>query len=105
MVLFIEFQGTGGGGGGSGRDHVGIVEGSCKYRARGSVFGENSFYRETWDTRLGGCHVSKRSFEPRIANPEVRIQVRDLVRVVSIVAFFAPLGVNTRGEFVLPSPI
>ena len=36
------------------RDPVGIVEGSCKYRARGSIFAENSFYRETRGTKLVG---------------------------------------------------
>ena len=37
-----------------GRDRVGIVESSCGYRAPSrSVFGENSFYRETRGTRLG----------------------------------------------------
>ena len=54
----------------------------------GSVFGENSFYRETRGTRLGGRHVAKRSSDPRVAYPEVKIQVRDLVRVVGIVVPF-----------------
>ena len=61
-----------------GRDCVGIVERSCVYLARGSVFGENSFYRETRSTRLGGRHVAKRSSDPRVAYPEVKVQVRDL---------------------------
>ena len=82
------------------------VEGSCKYRACGSVFGENSFYRETRGTRLGvggGRHVSKRSSDPRVVNPVVKIQIRDLVRVVGIVGIvapFAPQGVHIRGKFV-----
>ena len=58
----------------------------------GSVFGENSFYRETRGTRRGGRHVVKRSSDPRVAHPEVEVQVRDLVRVVGIVAPFAPRG-------------
>ena len=29
----------------------------------GSVFGDNSFYRETLGTRRGGRHVAKRSSE------------------------------------------
>ena len=37
-----------------GRDRVGIVEGTVSYGPVGSVFGENSFYRETWGTRRGG---------------------------------------------------
>ena len=35
-----------------GRDRVGILEGSCG--PAGSIFGENSLYRETWGTRRGG---------------------------------------------------
>ena len=69
-----------------GRDRVGIVEGSCGYRARGVRFGENSFYRETQGT------------DHRVAYPEVNVQVRDLVRVVGIVA---PRGFSIRGKFVL----
>ena len=57
-----------------------------------SVFGENSFYRETRGTRRGDRHVAKRSSDPRVAYPEVKVQVRDLVRVVGIVAPFAPWG-------------
>ena len=70
----------------------------------GSVFGENSFYRETWGTSQGGRHVAKRSFDPRVAYPEVKVQVRDLVRIVGIVAPFVPSGVGTQGKFVLSSP-
>ena len=40
-----------------GGDRVGIVERSCGYLARGVVFEENSFYRETRGTRLGGSPV------------------------------------------------
>ena len=58
----------------------------------GSVFGANSFNRETRGTRRGGRHVAKRSSEPRVAYPEVNVQVRDLVRVVGYVAPFAPRG-------------
>ena len=65
----------------------------------GTVFGENSFYRETRGTRLGGspCVCSS---DPRVANPEVKNQIRNLVRVVGIVAPFAPQDVR----FVLSSP-
>ena len=58
----------------------------------GSVFGENSFYRETRGPRRGGRHVAKRSSDPRVAYPEVKFQVRDLVRVVGIVVPFALWG-------------
>ena len=45
--------------------------------------------------------MAKRSSDPRVAYPEVKAQVRDLVRVVGIVAPFAPFGVGTRGKIVL----
>ena len=67
----------------------------------GSVFGENSFYRETRGTRPRGRYVAKHSSDPRAAYPEVNVQVRDLVRVVGIVAPFAPRGFSIRGKFVL----
>ena len=70
----------------------------------GSVFGEISFYRETRGRRRGGRHVVKRSSDPRVAHPDVKVQVRDLVRVVGIVAPIAPMGASTRGKFVLSSP-
>ena len=71
-----------------GRYCVGIVDGSCGYRIRGSVLGENSFYRETWVSRRGGGgrHVANRCSDPRLAYPEVKLQRRDLVRVVGVVA-------------------
>ena len=69
-----------------------------------SVFGEDSFSRETRGSRRGGRHVFKRSSEPRVSNPEVTIQVRDLVQVVGIIAPFAPQGISIRGKFVLSSP-
>ena len=70
----------------------------------GSVFEKKSFYREIWVQDDGGRHVAKRSSHPRVAYPEIKVQVRDLVRVVDIVAPFAPRGVGTRGKFVLSSP-
>ena len=39
-----------------------------------------------------GVHVAKRSSDPQVAYTDVNIQVRDLVRVVGIVAPFAPRG-------------
>ena len=57
----------------------------------GSVFGKNLFYRETSGYKTRGFrHVAKHSSDPRVAYPEVKVQVRDLVRVVCIVAPFAP---------------
>ena len=64
----------------------------------GSVFGENLFYRECRGTRRGDRHVAKRCSDPRVAYPEVKIQVRDLVRVVGVVAPFAARGVSIRGK-------
>lgn len=69
----------------------------------GSVFRENLFYRETRVQDEGGLHVTKRSSDPRVAYPEVNVQVRDLERVVGIVAHFAPRGFSFR--FVHPSGI
>ena len=70
----------------------------------GSVFGEHSFYRETWGSRRGGRHVANRSSDPPRSLPEVKVQVRDLVRVVGIVAPFATWVVDTRGKLFLPNP-
>ena len=81
---------------------MGIVEGSCGYRARGVsirrkfVLSRNTGYKSRW-----GRHVAKRSSDPRVAYPEINIQVRDLVRVVGVVAPFAPRGLSVRGKFVL----
>ena len=80
---------------------MGIVEGSCGYRARGVsirgkfVLSRNPGYKTGWG---GGRHVAKRSSDPRVAYPEVNVQVRDLLRVVGIVA---PRGFSIRGKFVL----
>ena len=52
----------------------------------------------------GGRHVVKRSSDPRVANTDVKVQVRDLVRVVGIVAPFAPMGASIRAKFLLSSP-
>ena len=46
-----------------------------------------------------GCrHVAKRSADLRQAYPEVKLQGRDIVRVVGIIDHFAPLGAGTRGK-------
>ena len=57
---------------------MGIGEGSCWHRARGaSIRGKFVTY------------------------PEVKVQVLDLLRVVGIVAPFAPWGISIQGKFVL----
>ena len=73
----------------------------------GSVFGENWFYRRTRGTSQwggGGRHMIKLSSEPWVAYPEVKVQVRDLVRVVGIVAPFVPMGGQYSGIICLSSP-
>ena len=86
------------------RVRVEVVEGSCGYRATGVSIRGNSFYRVTWGTRLAGCRqVATRTSDPRLAYLEVKVQVRDLVRV-GIAGPFALMGVGTRGKFVLSSP-
>ena len=70
-----------------GRDRVGIVEGSCGYRAHGVSIRENSFYQEACGTRRGGGgrHVAKCSSDSqqRYATGElVRVQGRDRVGIV-----------------------
>ena len=42
--------------------------------------------------------MAKRSSDPRVAYPEVNVQVRNLVRVVGIVASFDP-RVSVLGEY------
>ena len=77
---------------------MGIVEGSCEYRARGvSIQGKFVLSRNmVYKTR--DRHVAKYSSDPRQAYPEVKLQERDLVRVVAIVAPFAPMRVRYTGK-------
>ena len=86
-----------------GWDRVGIVEWFCGNWAQGvSIRG-----KFVLSIRLGyktSHHVAKHSSEPRVAYPEVKVQVRDRVRVVRIVSPFAPRGVSIQGKFVLSSP-
>ena len=84
-----------------GRDRVGIVEGSYGYRARGvSIRGKFILSRNLEFKTRAGRHVAKRFSDPRLAYPEVKIQVWDLMRVVDIIAPFAPRWVSIRGKFV-----
>ena len=48
--------------------------------------------------------MAKRSSDLWVASPEVNVQVRDLVRVVGIVASFAPRVFSIRGKSLLTSP-
>ena len=47
--------------------------------------------------------MAKRSSDPRVAYPEVNVQVRDLVRVVDIVAAFALRGFSIREKSSIPA--
>ena len=80
-------------------------------RPAGSIFAESFFFfffffffieksgvQDKW-----GRHRAKRSSDPRLANPEFKLQVRDLLRVVGIVAPVAPLGVGTWGKCFIES--
>ena len=60
-----------------GRDRVGIVEGSYVYLARGvSIRGKFVLSRNP-EYKTRGRHVAKRSSDPRVAYPEVKVQVQD----------------------------
>ena len=71
---------------------------------RGQYSGKIRFIEKPGGQNEGGRHVAKRSSDPRVAYPEVNVQIRHLVRVVGIVAHFAPRGFSIRGKFVLSSP-
>ena len=87
-----------------GRGRVGIVEGSCGNRARGASIRGQFVLSRNLGYKTRGRHVAKRSSETRVAYPEVKVHVRDLVRVVGSVAPFAKRRVDTQGKFVLSSP-
>ena len=80
-----------------------IIEGSCGYWARGvSIRGTFVLSRNMgYKMGRGGHHVAKRSSDPRLA--EVKVQGRDLVRIVGFITRFALLEAGTRGKFVLSS--
>ena len=71
---------------------------------RGQYSGKIRFIEKRGVQDEGDRQVTKHSSDPRQAYPESKLQRLDLVRVVGIVAPFAPLGVGTRGKFVLSSP-
>ena len=58
----------------------------------GQYSGKISFIDNPGVQDKGGRHVPKRSSDPWVAVPELKVQVQDLVRVVGIVAPFAPQG-------------
>ena len=70
-----------------GLDLIGIAKGSSGVPGpRGQYLGKIRFYRDPGVQDEGGRHMAKRSSDSRVAYPEVKVQVRDLVRVVGIVA-------------------
>ena len=81
---------------------MGIIEGYCGYR--GQYSGKIRFIEKPGMQDDGDCHVAKRSSDPQVAYPEVNVQVRNLVRVVGIIAPSAPRVVGYRGKLFLPSP-
>ena len=97
---------TGASGKDQGRDRVCIVESSCWYRTHGFSVREKFVLSRNPGFKIGGFrHKAKRSSDPLVAYPEVKVQVRDLVRVVCIVAPIAPPARGSiRGKVVLSSP-
>ena len=68
-----------------------IVESSCGHRTRGVSVREKFVLSRNPGYKIRGFrHVAKHSSDPHVAYPEVKVQVRDLVRVVCIVAPFDP---------------
>ena len=70
---------------------------------RGQYSGKIRFIEKHGVQDEGGRHVAKYISDPRQAYPEVKPQGQDLVRVVGIVAPFAPVGTGTQGKFILSS--
>ena len=68
---------------------------------RGQYSGKIRFIEKPGVQDEWGRYVAKHSSDPRVAYPEVNVQVRDLVRVVGIVVPFASLGFSIQGKFVL----
>ena len=91
-----------------GRSRQSSGTGPCGYCRRvlwvpspvGQYSGKIHYIEKTGVQDEGGRHVVKRCSDPRVAHIEVKVQVRDLVRVVRIVAPFAPQGFSIQGKFV-----
>ena len=79
--------------------------------------GKGRFIGKPGVQEYGGRHVAERSSDPRVANPEVKVQVRDLVRAVVLLPpsphggryagknrFIEPQGVNGHWRSVLCVP-
>ena len=84
-----------------GQDYVEIVERSCVSRDRGV-----SIRAQAVLSRILGCEgvsicLNVVLSDPRVAYPYFKIQVRELVRVVGIVAPLPNRGAVIRGIFIL----
>ena len=82
------------------RDRVWIVEGSCGYQVLGvSIRGKFVLSRNLgYKTRGVAIWLNIVLNDPRVAYPEVKVQVRNLVRVVGIVSPFAFTGDRYPGK-------
>ena len=60
-------------------------------RAGGQYSGNIRFIEKPGVQDEGGRHVAKHNSDPRVAYPEVKVQIRHLVRVVGIGAPFYPV--------------
>ena len=88
----------------SGTGPYGYCRRSLEYRSRICIRGKFVSLRNPVKKTRGVRHVLKHSSDPRVANLEDKVQIWDLVRVVGIVAPFAPRGFSIRGKLVLSSP-
>ena len=62
-----------------GQDRVGLIEGSCVYLICGNSVRGKFILSKNPEYKTRGCrHVAKRSSDPRVAYPEVKVQVRDI---------------------------
>ena len=75
------------------RDCIGVLQVPGSW---GQYSGKMRFIEKPRVQDEGVRHVAKRSSDTRVAYPEVKVQVRDLVRVVNILAPFDP-GVSVPG--------
>ena len=89
-----------------GRTRQSSGTGPCGYCRRvlwvpgpaGQFSGKIRFIEKPGVEDEGGRHVVKRSSDPWVAHPDVKVQVRDLVRVVCIVAPHCPHGGQYPGK-------
>ena len=76
----------------------------CVTSPRGQYSGKIRFIEKLVVQDERSRHVPKCRSVPRQAYSEVKLQGRDIVRVLGFFAPFDSLGVGTRGKFVSSSP-